>query len=163
MFGYREHRTASQRAALSLLILLLPLMAPVTLLAGGPGNGPAVRALGDTLSAIDQLSGRFRQTIYPESGGTATRSTGEFRLQGPGRFLWRIESPDNQLVVTEGITMPICKPRHDARSARQAVRRCRCWRVIATVWHGILRSPGVATPPTSCCQPRRMPVFSRWS
>ncbi|MFN2289139.1 MAG: outer membrane lipoprotein chaperone LolA [Chromatocurvus sp.] len=102
MCRYREYRTAWQRAALSLLILLLPMMAPGTLLAGGPGNGPAARALGDTLSAIDQLSGRFRQTIYPESGGKATRSTGEFQLQAPGRFLWRIESPDNQLVVTEG-------------------------------------------------------------
>lgn len=102
MSRHREHRPAWRKAALSLLILLLPVMAPVTLLAGGPGNGAAVRALGDTLSAIDQLSGRFRQTIYPESGGTATRSTGEFRLQAPGRFLWRIESPDNQLVVTDG-------------------------------------------------------------
>ncbi|MEQ8516503.1 MAG: outer membrane lipoprotein chaperone LolA, partial [Chromatocurvus sp.] len=54
------------------------------------------------LAAIDQLSGRFRQTIYPESGGRATTSTGEFRLQAPGRFLWRIDAPDNQLVVTAG-------------------------------------------------------------
>lgn len=65
-------------------------------------DAPAVEALGDTLASIRQLSGEFRQTIYPQSGGRATRSTGEFRLQTPGRFLWQIDAPDNQLVVTQG-------------------------------------------------------------
>ena len=95
---------------LGLLIAGLPLLAPAVATAEAPGDAPgdssldksAEQALGDALATIQQLSGRFRQTIYPEAGGRATTSTGEFRLQAPGRFLWQIEAPDNQLVVTEG-------------------------------------------------------------
>lgn len=91
---------------LRLLIAGLPLLAPALATAEAPGDAAreksAEQSLGDALATIEQLSGRFRQTIYPEAGGRATLSTGEFRLQSPGRFLWRIEAPDNQLVVTEG-------------------------------------------------------------
>lgn len=89
--------------ALIFLVLALGCALPSTAaLAEQPAAPAAVRALGNVLASIDQLSGRFRQTIYPQAGGRATRSTGEFRLQAPGRFLWRIDAPDNQLVVTQG-------------------------------------------------------------
>lgn len=92
--------SAWRRLVLGLLLTLLPLAA--TTAADDPDQPSAVQALGDTLAGIRQLSGEFRQTIYPQSGGRATRSTGEFRLQTPGRFLWQIDAPDNQLVVTQG-------------------------------------------------------------
>lgn len=86
-----------------LLVIALPLASSA---ASPPGESvqqaSAVQSLGDALAAIDYLSGRFRQTTYPQEGGRATTASGEFRLQAPGRFLWRIEAPDNQLVVTEG-------------------------------------------------------------
>lgn len=88
-------------ALLPLVVLLL--FKPAAAEAEESGDSSAEQALGDVLAKVEHLSGRFRQTIYPQTGGRATTSTGEFRLQAPGRFLWRIEAPDNQLVVTDGI------------------------------------------------------------
>jgi len=88
---------------LLLLVIGLPLVSPMASASGDlPQQASAVQSLGDTLATIDYLSGRFRQTTYPQEGGRATTASGDFRLQAPGRFLWRIEAPDNQLVVTEG-------------------------------------------------------------
>ena len=90
----------------NMLLAVLLAIAPAAAVEPGPANGAAdgsaERALGARLDEIAQLSGRFRQTVYPQAGGRATVSTGEFRLQSPGRFLWRIDAPDNQLVVTRG-------------------------------------------------------------
>lgn len=86
-----------------LLVIALPLASSAASASGESAQqSSAVQSLGDALAAIDYLSGRFRQTTYPQEGGRATTASGEFRLQAPGRFLWRIEAPDNQLVVTEG-------------------------------------------------------------
>lgn len=86
-----------------LLVIALPLVSSAASASGDSSRqASAVQSLGDALATIDYLSGRFRQTTYPQEGGRATTASGEFRLQAPGRFLWRIEAPDNQLVVTEG-------------------------------------------------------------
>lgn len=94
---YKRRPALCRYLLLSLLVVCAPLAT-----ASDESDGVAADALGETLASIAQLSGRFRQTIYPEAGGRATTSTGEFRLQAPGRFLWRIDPPDNQLVVTQG-------------------------------------------------------------
>lgn len=86
-----------------LLMIALPLIPPAASASGDSSRqASAVQSLVDALATIEYLSGRFRQTTTPAEGGRATTASGEFRLQAPGRFLWRIQAPDNQLVVTEG-------------------------------------------------------------
>ena len=94
-------RGLQSKLLLSFLLLLLACSQTQRVLADDASDA-AAGELGDILAEIRQLSGRFRQTIYPESGGRASASTGEFHLQSPDRFLWRIDEPDNQLVVARG-------------------------------------------------------------
>jgi outer membrane lipoprotein carrier protein len=98
-------RAASRAACAVLMAVGIFLTASVAPAQEGEVPVGAAAELADILARIEQLSGQFRQTLYPEEGGRATSSRGEFRLQAPGRFLWRIEAPDNQLVVSSGETL----------------------------------------------------------
>ncbi len=80
-----------------LVLCLLPLLL----------QGTAVRAqdatdaLLESLSGMQQLTGRFRQRQYDENGQVVMESLGRFRLLRPGYFAWDIESPGSQLVLAD--------------------------------------------------------------
>ena len=55
------------------------------------------------LQGLEQLQGRFQQTQYAaDSEQPGPTSSGRFSLLKPSYFSWEIESPDSQLVVTDG-------------------------------------------------------------
>ncbi|MHA7817522.1 MAG: outer membrane lipoprotein chaperone LolA [Pseudohaliea sp.] len=84
----------SPRLALTLL-LLLPLVARAD---------DAARALAARLAPLDQLSGRFEQSVENGAGATPAHSAGRFSLRRPDRFRWEITEPDSQLLVaSEGV------------------------------------------------------------
>jgi outer membrane lipoprotein carrier protein len=69
---------------------------------------PAAWAAG----AIDQLKafskatqsaqGEFQQQLVKQSGQPSASAKGEFAFARPGRFRWEIQSPYQQLIVTDG-------------------------------------------------------------
>jgi outer membrane lipoprotein carrier protein len=61
----------------------------------------ATDALLESLSGMQQLTGRFRQRQYDENGQVVMESLGRFRLLRPGYFAWDIESPGSQLVIAD--------------------------------------------------------------
>lgn len=63
----------------------------------------ATKELASRLQAIGQLQGRFQQTQYAEQSEQAvSSSSGRFRLLKPSYFAWEIDSPDSQLIITDG-------------------------------------------------------------
>ncbi len=80
-----------------LVLCLLPLLLQVTAVRAQD----ATDALLESLSGMQQLTGRFRQRQYDEKGQVVMESLGRFRLLRPGYFAWDIESPGSQLVIAD--------------------------------------------------------------
>jgi outer membrane lipoprotein carrier protein len=56
-------------------------------------------ALGERLAPLQALQGRFEQRVLSPDGELLESSSGRFMLLRPGLFYWRIEMPDEQLLV----------------------------------------------------------------
>lgn len=82
--------------ALRFLVLLVVF---ATCSRGASADDAAVSGLSDLLSAIDQLSGSFQQTITATEGDAPQLSSGTFRILRPDHFYWEITAPDAQLLV----------------------------------------------------------------
>ena len=69
---------------------------------GSPARAQdATDQLLESLSGMQELSGRFRQRQYGEDGELVMESLGRFRLLRPGYFSWDIESPGSQLIIAD--------------------------------------------------------------
>lgn len=62
--------------------------------------GEALRQLRRFAASTRSASGHFVQTAISGRGGASSR--GRFAFLRPGNFRWEIESPDQQLIVTDG-------------------------------------------------------------
>jgi len=87
------------RAASGHILLVLTLL--------GAATAPAVAAGAiDQLKAFSQATrsarGDFQQQLVKQSGQASAPAKGEFAFARPGRFRWEIQSPYQQLIVTDG-------------------------------------------------------------
>lgn len=99
--------------------MLRPLVVLALCLCAGAGRAQAPAAeLAARLAAIDQLSGRFEQTVTASATGAPEAASGRFALRRPDRFRWEITAPDQQLLVArEGVLW------HYDRDLETATRR----------------------------------------
>lgn len=68
----------------------------------GERQGEAVAQLRRFSTTVRSASGRFVQTPLGSRQGASAASRGQFAFARPGNFRWEIESPDQQLIVTNG-------------------------------------------------------------
>ena len=73
----------------------------ITLQATAEPAVDATEQLLQSLSGMQQLTGKFRQRQYDDSGEVVTESIGRFRLLRPGYFSWEIDSPGSQLIIAD--------------------------------------------------------------
>ena len=71
----------------------------ITVLWTAPLAAEALDALRERLAPLNSLQGRFDQQVLSQDGEVLERSSGRFMLLRPGYFYWRIEAPDDQLLV----------------------------------------------------------------
>ena len=73
----------------------------ITLQATAEPAVDATEQLLQSLSGMQQLTGKFRQRQYDDRGEVVTESIGRFRLLRPGYFSWEIDSPGSQLIIAD--------------------------------------------------------------
>ncbi|GAB3272319.1 outer membrane lipoprotein chaperone LolA [Parahaliea aestuarii] len=69
------------------------------LVAAVPALADATDDLLQHLAGFKSLTGQFSQQQFPEGGGEAIASEGQFKLLRPDYFAWEITAPDSQLVI----------------------------------------------------------------
>lgn len=79
---------------------------------------PEWSALRDRYLSLKTLSGRFEETICNEADGTCQRFTGSFRIRLPGRYRLEVDSPQQQVIVSDSSTLWIYLP-GEKRALRQ--------------------------------------------
>ena len=62
-------------------------------------------ALKEKLSAFDQVNATFVQVVSSDEGKVLNESTGEMTILRPGKFHWQIETPEEELIVSDGETI----------------------------------------------------------
>lgn len=80
------------------LVLSMMLWLPMASIAS---DTPA-EELRDQLSMISSLQGAFTQQVMTPEGDVIATSAGQFKLLQPGYFFWRIEEPDEQILIATG-------------------------------------------------------------
>ena len=61
--------------------------------------------LKEKLSAFDQVNATFVQVVSSDEGKVLNESTGEMTILRPGKFHWQIETPEEELIVSDGETI----------------------------------------------------------
>lgn len=60
-------------------------------------------ALSDFLSKTRSADGEFTQRVYDKGAEVSSqRASGRFSFSRPGRFIWKVESPDELMMVSNG-------------------------------------------------------------
>ena len=91
---------ASSDASDTVTVPLIPSTASPTVEATDDAAAVAARlALQAVLQDLHSLQGRFEQEVRSTDGDLLESSSGQFRLLQPGYFSWRIEAPDEQLLL----------------------------------------------------------------
>ena len=62
----------------------------------------AIEQLKSFSSTTRSAHGEFSQQLVKRAGQPAAAAKGEFAFSRPGRFRWEIQSPYQQLIVTDG-------------------------------------------------------------
>jgi outer membrane lipoprotein carrier protein len=92
--------TPDRACALAARILL------VLALSGAAAAPASAAGAIDQLKAFSQATrsarGDFQQQLVKQSGQASAPAKGEFAFARPGRFRWEIQSPYQQLIVTDG-------------------------------------------------------------
>ena len=82
---------------------LVPLLALVLAASTARADDAATDQLVVRLQGLASLQGNFSQTQYAASEELAvSASSGSFKLLKPAYFIWEIDSPDSQVIVTDG-------------------------------------------------------------
>jgi outer membrane lipoprotein carrier protein len=58
--------------------------------------------LGTLLQKFTTMQANFTQYSYDNTGNLIQKSTGQMALQRPGKFRWKVTSPNKQLLVADG-------------------------------------------------------------
>jgi outer membrane lipoprotein carrier protein len=82
--------------------VLLPLAVFVWALCPAAWAAGAIDQLKAFSRATQSAQGEFQQQLVKQSGQPAASAKGEFAFARPGRFRWEIQSPYQQLIVTDG-------------------------------------------------------------
>ena len=61
--------------------------------------------LKEKLSEFDQVNATFVQVVSSDEGKVLNESTGEMTILRPGKFHWQIETPEEELIVSDGETI----------------------------------------------------------
>lgn len=61
--------------------------------------------LKDKLALFEQISATFEQRVTSPEGKLLNESSGEMSISRPGKFLWQVEIPEEELIVSNGITI----------------------------------------------------------
>ena len=62
----------------------------------------AAAKMRETLGATTRIRAKFQQTVSDGRGTIVQRSSGEFTAEQPRRLNWRVHSPAEQLLITDG-------------------------------------------------------------
>jgi outer membrane lipoprotein carrier protein len=93
------------RRLMAAVLFPLGLLLLGSLLAAAPGPAAAAGSI-EQLKAFSRVTksarGEFQQQLVKQSGQASTPAKGEFAFARPGRFRWEIQSPYQQLIVTDG-------------------------------------------------------------
>ena len=65
-------------------------------------NNDASQQLVQVLQSIHSIQGTFRQTITTSKGKVLQSSVGTMAIQKPNKFVWNIQSPTQQVIVSDG-------------------------------------------------------------
>lgn len=77
--------------------------APAVADTGTASSGAALEARLERLSrSLERFSARFVQTSYDADSRPLATSRGEMALARPGRFYWRVQTPEPQEIVADG-------------------------------------------------------------
>ena len=61
--------------------------------------------LKDKLAVFDQMHAQFVQRVLSSEGKLLNESSGEMTVSRPGKFHWQIETPEEELIVSDGKTI----------------------------------------------------------
>lgn len=69
---------------------------------------------------VGQASGTFSQTVLSPEGRIKQQGAGKFAFSKPGKFLWNIQKPFPQLIVSNGVEVVTFDPDLEQASIRPA-------------------------------------------
>jgi len=86
-----------KKLLLSVCLLVLPLTSHAL--------SEEARQLKEKLSAVEQLNANFTQRVSSAEGKLLNESSGEMSISRPGKFHWQINTPEEELIVSNGQTI----------------------------------------------------------
>ncbi|WP_094751918.1 outer membrane lipoprotein chaperone LolA [Psychromonas sp. CD1] len=66
--------------------------------------------LQDKLAKLKVINANFSQVVRNAQGDILNKSIGTLTVSRPGKFIWHVTSPDEQMIVSNGTTMWIYDP-----------------------------------------------------
>ena len=96
---------------MKLLLLLLGIISfhAVAKAQASPSDGD-VNQLINALSNLNTLSGRFTQEIFSPDGVLIQESRGEFQIEKPNKFYWKVLPPFEQIVLGDAQKVMVYDP-----------------------------------------------------
>ncbi|GLS91016.1 outer-membrane lipoprotein carrier protein [Psychromonas marina] len=61
--------------------------------------------LKDKLAVFEQMHAQFVQRVLSSEGKLLNESSGEMTISRPGKFHWQVETPEEELIVSDGKTI----------------------------------------------------------
>ena len=61
--------------------------------------------LKDKLAVFQQINASFVQKVSSVEGKLLNESTGEMTVSRPGKFHWQVKTPEEELIVSDGVTI----------------------------------------------------------
>ena len=90
-----------------ILVVLLLLINPLYAATSGVNDASLLK---EKLAKFKQINADFSQVVRNSEGEIINESQGKLTISRPGKFRWEVTNPDQELIVSDGVTMWMYSP-----------------------------------------------------
>ena len=91
-------------------IILVVLMLLINPLYAATSSADDASLLKEKLAKFQQINADFSQVVRNPEGEIINESQGKLTISRPGKFRWEVTNPDEELIISDGVTMWMYSP-----------------------------------------------------